>query len=70
MKGEYGMVTVIGLEMPKHCGECPMLQEGMVRCVLHDGIPAHKQNTEERPGWCPMVNVYFPTFCRRCGERL
>ena len=47
----------IDMDMPMNCAECPMQNCYGNFCVLHDGVPAHKQSNSMRPSWCPLRPV-------------
>ena len=55
-------MVYIDIDMPKHCGECPLLMDW---CPLYGGIPAHQINLEHRPDWCPLKDNNEETMRRK-----
>ena len=51
-------VLIKGMEMPTHCGECPLADENIFyKCKLHeDGYPSWN----EEYAHCPLVEVKDP----------
>jgi hypothetical protein len=61
-------VLIRDMEIPKNCGECSFLYEGVFDgkiypCVCHaKGFPVKPSETDMRDGLCPLVEIKRPKY--------
>lgn len=55
-------VLIQGVDMPRHCDECPMRQFNLAHCQVVGKSTSHHpsgkpMDPESRPSWCPLVEM-------------